>query len=71
MNFVKNPNMGKTKTIKQTNLLRSDLNVPEYFGLDPIRSIISGIQEANTAKPTSINKTINVRPKVVLQCISP
>lgn len=31
------------------NLLRSDLKVPPYFGLLPIRSMISGIQEAKTA----------------------
>jgi len=31
------------------NLLRSDLKVPPYFGLLPIRSIISGMQEAKTA----------------------
>lgn len=33
----------------ESNLLRSDLNVPPYFGLLPIRSMISGIHEANTA----------------------
>ena len=32
-----------------SNLLLSDLNVPPYFGLLPIRSIISGMHEANTA----------------------
>ena len=31
------------------NLLRSDLKVPPYLGLLPIRSIISGMQESNTA----------------------
>ena len=32
-----------------SNLLRSDLNVPPYLGRLPIRSMISGMQEANTA----------------------
>lgn len=39
---------GKYKCI-DSNLLRSDLNVPPYLGLLPIRSMISGMQEANTA----------------------
>lgn len=39
----------------------SDLNVPPYFGLEPIRSMISGIQLANTAQRDS--RTVREREK--------
>lgn len=34
---------------KLSDLLRSDLKVPPYFGREPIKSIISGIHDAKTA----------------------
>lgn len=45
----------------------SDLKVPLYLGREPIRSIISGIQEAKTARPTRMTRTMKVRPSVVVQ----
>lgn len=51
------------------NLLRSDLKVPPYFGLDPIRSIISGMQEAKTAYEGKSAREIKSKMKRLVQVV--